>query len=241
MKNFTKILIFSFLSILTFSAAAQNKAPHSGTVVEAKGDSLYKFTLGEAGTAMGWGAGFTPAGTSGQIMFTNGAGGAIYKDSVSSGRITNFLNGFTGTTPNWAYGTQTTLNIPLAGTTVGSGTVSNGVQSISGNKTFSGQILADSGLTLARRLVMTPNTLITASASIDLNNNTFIPVDATSGAVTLTFSGFVAGVTYTIEKRNSTTNVVTLTGGTWDGNANKVLYTKGAYRFIYNGTTFLTL
>jgi hypothetical protein len=173
-------------------------------------------------------------------MFTNGAGGATYKDTLGSGRITNFLNGFTGTTPNWTYGTQTTLNIPLAGTTVGSGTVSNGVQSYSGAKTMLSTMTADSGVIVNRRFNL-GNTAITANTTLTQASNNLQICNATSASFTVTLPTATAGDVYTIIKTNNTANTVTVSGTMVGGGTQWVLHTAGSYKFVGTGSAWSLL
>jgi hypothetical protein len=169
-------------------------------------------------------------------MATNGAGGAIYKDTLGSGRIINFLNGFTGTTPNWTYGTQTTLNIPLAASTVGSGTVSNGVQSVSGNKTLLGNTTLDSGVVVTRSFKRT-STSVTAATTLTAASNNYQIADATGASFILTLPTATDGLEYYIYKSNATVNTVTLAGGTFVGG--KVLYTQGIYKVTGAGSSWI--
>lgn len=70
-----------------------------------------------------------------------GGGGGISSLNGETGSSQTFANGSSGTAPAFVSASNVhTLNIPLAGSSVTSGTISNSTQSISGDKQFNGKI-----------------------------------------------------------------------------------------------------
>ncbi len=174
---------------------------------------------------------------------------SITNTQLVNNSITFATPGSSGTAPNWssgstALGATATLNVPLAAVGVTSGTVSNSAQTIDGNKTFNGSVYsggtltANTGLTNNGGLIEAIGTSSTAVTLSSLSPKNHV-ADATSAAYTITLPTTpTTGTTFTITKKNTSTNYVTITKGGSDtimGNTSHVIVSAfNPTLFIYN-------
>jgi len=170
---------------------------------------------------------FSINGSANQPLKSNGSGGvtagAINLASTTevTGQLANanlansainFATGATGTAPNWgassaSLGGTATINIPLAGTTITSGTISNAAQSIDGTKTFNNGVVLSQNLVNSITALTSATTLTTAS-----NHEIYLDASSASFAVTLPTAP-TDGTEFTFIKVNTTTNYPTITRG----------------------------
>lgn len=106
--------------------------------------------------------------------------------------------------------------------------------------TVNGKALS-SNVTLAASDVGAAPTTVVRAVSADASGalGDYVQVDASAGAVTITAPAPTSGREFTVEKTDGTSNIVTVSGGTFDGNTSVQFVTQnGGGTFIGNGTAF---
>lgn len=133
-------------------------------------------------------AGLSGLGTANQILGMNAAATAYeYK---------SFAFGAAGTTPAITHTANTiTIDIPLAASTVTSGTISNTTQSITGIKTFANAMIINVAGSNTLNVGTTTSTYRTTNGGSNLSAHTFIDVDASNSSAGAQAFGFDDGTT----------------------------------------------